>query len=290
MYCGAKIVLYESFWKIRKIIWEYVKKYNVTYMEVVPSVLFSILNTPYKDYKRGNLKFFKYIGCGSAPLPYEIQTSIQEKFRLKVANLYGLSETGPTHFDNPLEDGWKPGSLGYPLDVNTVKIFKDDGTEASKGDVGEIGIKGQNVFVAYYKNIKHYRSVFCDGYFMTGDLGYEAENGKLFFSDRKKDLIIKGGVNIFPGEIDEVVFSHKMVKEAATIGIPDPYLGTRIKTYIVLKEGGLFDENDIRQFCLNKLGDFKCSDEFELIDEIPKGPSGKLLRRSLSEQNKSSNK
>jgi len=165
--------------------------------------------------------------------------------------------------------------------VNTVKLFDDKGNEVETGAVGEIGIKGPNVFVAYYKNEEQYKSVFRDGYFLTGDLGYEAENGKLFFSDRKKDLIIKGGVNIFPGEIDEVVFSHETVKEAATIGIPDPYLGSRIKTFIVLKEGASFVQEDIRQFCFNNLGDFKCPDEFEVIEEIPKGPSGKLLRRLL---------
>jgi acyl-CoA synthetase (AMP-forming)/AMP-acid ligase II len=290
MYSGSKIVLYESFWKIRRNIWEYIEKYRVSYIEVVPSVLYSLLNTPYKDYQRKKLKNFKYIGCGSAPLPLEVQKGVEEKFLLRVANLYGLSETGPSHIDNPLEDNWTPGSLGYPLDVNSVKIFKDDGTEASIGEVGEIGIKGPNVFVAYYKNIKQYQDVFREGYFLTGDLGFEAENGKLFFSDRKKDLIIKGGVNIFPGEIDEVVFSHTSVKEAATIGISDLYLGARIKTFIVLKEGEKFNNDHMKQFCLKKLGDFKCPDEFELIDEIPKGPSGKLLRRSLSEQNSTSKK
>ena len=123
------------------------------------------------------MKNFKYIGCGSAPLPLEVQKAMEEKFLLRVANLYGLSETGPTHVDNPLEDDWTPGSLGYPLDVNTVKIFKDDGTGASKGEVGEIGIKGPNVFVAYYNNVKQYQRVFREGYFLTGDLGFEAEDG-----------------------------------------------------------------------------------------------------------------
>ena len=281
LYCGGKIILFESFWKIRRKIWEYIEKYKVSYMEVVPSVLFSMLNTPYKDYNREKLKYFKYIGCGSAPLPLEVQKGVEAKFKLKVANLYGLSETGPTHIDDPLEEGWIPGSVGYALDVNSVKLFDDKGYKVKTGAVGEIGIKGPNVFVAYYKNKEQYKSVFKDEYFLTGDLGYEADNGKLFFSDRKKDLIIKGGVNIFPGEIDEVVFSHEMVKESATIGIHDPYLGSRIKTYIVLKEGASFVQEDIRQFCFNKLGDFKCPDEFEVIEEIPKGPSGKLLRRVL---------
>jgi acyl-CoA synthetase (AMP-forming)/AMP-acid ligase II len=279
MYGGGKIVLFESFWKLRNNLWKHIEDYDVTYMQVVPSILFSILNTPYKDYRREKIKHFKYIGCGSSFLPLEIQKKIDEKFHIKVANLYGLSETGPTHLDDPFEADWEPGSIGRPLDINDVKIFDEDGNELKTGEIGEIAIRGDNVFINYYKNEKEYRNVFKNGYFCTGDLGFKDSKGKYYFADRKKDLIIKGGVNIFPGEIDEVIFSHPSVKEVLTVGLPDDYLGERIRSYIVLKDEATLNENEIKKFCLERLGEFKCPNEFVFVDEIPKGPSGKLLRK-----------
>ena len=283
MYCGARLILFESFWKVRIEIWKQIEKFSVTYMEVVPSVLFSLLNTPYKDYKREKIKQFKYIGCGSAPLPLEIQKKTEERFKVKVANLYGLSETGPTHFDNPLESGWQPGSIGRPLDCNEAKILDPDGKEVPVGEIGEIAIKGPNVFEGYFKNERTYKQAFKNGFFMTGDLGYIDSKGIFYFTERKKDLIIKGGVNIFPGEIDEVIFSHPSVKESLTVGVPDSYLGERVKSFIVLKEKEKIEQKDIKEFCFQKLGDFKCPDDFVFVDDIPKGPSGKLLRRALRE-------
>lgn len=283
LYSGAKMVLFESFWKIRNNIWKYIEEFNVTYVEVVPSILFSIVNTPYNDYDRLKIEQLKYIGCGSAPLPLEIQKKMQQKYQIKVANLYGLSETGPTHVDNPQEPDWKPGSIGRPLDVNKAVIVDDDGKEVEDGIVGEIAIKGPNVFTGYYKNDAAYKRSFKNGYFLTGDLGYNDSSGIFYFIERKKDLIIKGGVNIFPGEIDEVIFSHPLVKESLTAGVPDQYLGELIKSYIVVKEGKNLQENEIKRFCRDRLGEFKCPDQFVFVDDIPKGPSGKLLRRKLKE-------
>lgn len=283
LYSSAGMVLFESFWKIRNNFWKYIEKFNVTYVEVVPSILFSIVNTPYEDYERARINQLKYIGCGSAPLPLEIQKKMEEKYQIRVANLYGLSETGPTHIDNPLELDWKPGSIGRPLDVNNVIVVDDDGKELRDGIVGEIAISGQNVFTGYYKNSEATMAVFKNGYFLTGDLGYKDSNGIFYFSERKKDLIIKGGVNIFPGEIDEVIFSHPLVKESLTVGVPHQYLGELIKSYIVVKKGENIKEDEIKQFCQDRLGEFKCPDQFIFVDDIPKGPSGKLLRRILKE-------
>ncbi|MFH1288893.1 MAG: AMP-binding protein [bacterium] len=289
LYSGARIVLFESFWKIRNNFWKYVEEFNITYIEVVPSILFSIVNTSYNDYEKTRIKQLKYIGCGSAPLPLEIQKKMEEKYQLKVANLYGLSETGPTHIDNPLEFAWKPGSIGRPLDVNNVIIVNDNGEEVQDGVVGEISVSGLNVFTGYYKNNAAYKEVFNNGYFLTGDLGYRDSKGIFYFTERKKDLIIKGGVNIFPGEIDEVIFAHPLVKESLTVGISHQYLGELIKSYIVVKEGKNLDEDEIKIFCRDRLGEFKSPDQFIFVDDIPKGPSGKLLRRRLKEYESSKN-
>lgn len=284
IFCGARIILCESYWKVRSELWRYIEKFNVSYMEVVPSVLFDILNTPYKDYDRTKLKRLNYIGCGSAPLPIGIQEKVENRYGIRVANLYGLSETGPSHFDDPTIEGWEPGSIGLALDVNEVKIFNDDGKEEPIGKIGEIGIKGENVFVGYYKNETGYKDAFKDGFFLTGDLGYVDKEGLYHFVERKKDLIIKGGSNIFPGEIDEVLFQHPQVKEALTVGIEDSYLGERIKSFIVLNENSSIEKKEMKIFCLQKLGDFKCPDEFVFVDDLPRGPSGKLLKRALKER------
>jgi len=284
IYCGARIILCESYWKIRSDLWRYIEEFNVSYLEVVPSVLFDILNTPYKDYDRRKLKRLDIIGCGSAPLPIGIQKKVEKKYGIRVANLYGLSETGPSHIDDPTLEEWEPGSIGVALDVNEVRIFDEDGNEVPIGEIGEIAIKGENVFVGYYKNEAGYKDVFKDGFFLTGDLGFVDKKGLYYFMERKKDLIIKGGANIYPGEIDEVLFQHPQVNEALTVGIEDYYLGEKIKCFIVLNEGASIDKNGMKIFCLQKLGDFKCPDEFVFVDDLPRGPSGKLLRRALKER------
>tara|TARA_A100001011_G_C14283249_1_gene832452 strand:- start:104 stop:1636 length:1533 start_codon:yes stop_codon:yes gene_type:complete len=284
MYAGASIVICESFWKVRINIWEYIQKYGVTYMEVVPSTLFIMVNMPYKNFSRRAIKHFKYIGCGSAPLPLDVQEAINQKFDIKVGNLYGLSETGPTHVDDPLEEDWKPGSIGKALDVNQVKIFNDDGIEVENREIGEIGIKGENVFIGYYKNEKKYMETFKNEYFLTGDIGYKDDNDIFYFSDRKKDLIIKGGVNISPAEIDEVLFAHPAVTEAATIGVQDSYLGEIIKSYVVLKNNQNINPNVLKDYCLGIVGEFKCPNEIVFLNELPKGPSGKILKRELREK------
>ena len=284
MLSGGGIALYDSFWKVRGRLWQHIAEHEIAYMEVVPSVLFSMLNTPYRDYDRAAIPDFRWVGCGSAPLPVEVQVKFQERFGLGVGNLYGLSETGPTHIDDPTETGWAPGTVGRPLDVNEVAILDPDGAPQPVGTVGEIAVKGPNVFTGYYRNEEATRRAFRGEYYLTGDLGFVDGDGRFHFSDRRKDLIIKGGVNIFPGEIDEVLFAHPSVKEAATIGVPDDYLGERIKSYVVAADGQEANEEALRAHCLEAVGSFKCPDAFVFVDDIPKGPSGKLLRRVLVEQ------
>lgn len=280
MYIGGKIVLTESFWSIRNRIWQLIQKHQITYVEVVPTVLYSILNI-HKDTSDCNISSIRFIGCGSAPLQKSIQAQFERRYSVKVADLYGLSETGPTHVDYPLEDNWECGSIGVPLDVNKVKIFNEDGEELGPNQSGEIVIKGQNVFIGYFRNDELYRKVVRDGYFHTGDIGYRDEKGYFYFVDRIKDLIIKGGINIAPGEIDEVLLLHHAVKEAATIGVPDDLFGEEIKSYVVLKDRLNARENEILDHCREFLTSIKVPREIEIVDVIPKTHSGKLLKKVL---------
>lgn len=280
MYIGGKLIIAESFWQIRGKIWELIQEHNVTYMEVVATVLYAILNM-YNNTSGCNVSSLRFVGCGSAPLQKSIQTEFKEKYKLKVANLYGLSETGPTHIDDPLENNWECGSIGFPLDVNDVKIFDENDNELEPFQEGEIVIKGKNVFVGYYKNDSLYKNAVRNEYFHTGDLGYMDNTGRFYFVDRLKDLIIKGGVNIAPGEIDEILLLHPAVKEVATIGIPNDILGEEIRSFIVLKDGFVANEREIIDHCRKNLNPVKIPKEIKIIDNIPKTHSGKLLKRAL---------
>jgi long-chain acyl-CoA synthetase len=282
-YIGGKIVMAEDFWHIRSKIWKLVEAHKVTYMEVVPTVLYSVLNI-YRGAVDNDISSLRYVGCGSAPLQQAVQTEIKERFGLNVANLYGLSETGPTHIDDPLAPNWQPGSIGLPLDVNEVRILDDNDNELTPGQVGEIAVKGDNVFVGYYKNQAHYDLVVKDGWFHTGDLGYKDESGVFYFVDRKKDLIIKGGINIVPGEVDEILMKHPAVKEGVTIGVPDPMFGEEVKSFVVLKDGMTASAEEIITHCAGFLPKTKVPKFVEIVGDIPKTHSGKLLRKKLRER------
>lgn len=281
-YIGGKIVMAESFWHIRTKIWKLIEEHHVTYMEVVPTVLYSILNI-YRREIDNDISSMRFVGCGSAPLQKVVQTEFQERFHLKVGNLYGLSETGPTHIDDPLAPGWKLGSIGLPLDVNEVKIFDENDEEMPPNEIGEIVIKGDNVFVGYYKNDALYNNVVKNDYFHTGDLGYRNENGLFYFVDRKKDLIIKGGINIVPGEIDEILLLHPAVKEGGTIGIPDEMFGEEVKSFVVLRDGKSVTAEELIAFCSNYLPKTKVPKFVDIVKDIPKTHSGKLLKKKLRE-------
>ena len=278
---GGTLVIIESFWKIKQNFWDIIKKFGVTYVEAVPSILVALLHVRYDENDYTGIKKLKFIGCGSAPLQIELQNKIYQKFGLKVANLYGLSETGPTHVDYPLDQDWMPGSIGKPLDVNQVHIIDEKGNMLGEDQIGEIIIKGENVFIGYHNNQEIYNQVVLDGFFHTGDLGYKNKDGVFYFTGRKKDLIIKGGVNISPDEIDEIIFKLDEVKEAITIGTEDEYLGEKIITYIVLKDGKKLDGEKVKDFCKKFLSKEKIPDAIEFIESLPKGPSGKVIRREM---------
>ena len=282
-YIGGKIVMAESFWHIRTKIWKLIEAHQVTYMEVVPTVLYSILNI-YRREISENILSMHFVGCGSAPLQKSVQIEFQERFHLKVANLYGLSETGPTHIDDPFGPNWQPGSIGVPLDVNEIKIFGENDEELGPNETGEIAVKGDNVFVGYYKNDALYNKAVRNGYFFTGDLGYWDENGIFYFKDRKKDLIIKGGINIVPGEIDEILMLHPAVKEGVTIGVPDEMFGEEVKSFVVPKDGTTVTLEEIIIHCSKYLPKTKVPKFVDIVKDIPRTHSGKLLRKELREK------
>ena len=194
----------------------------------------------------------------------------------ELAGAYTIYEADDVDFD----------SVGIPLDVNEVKIFDENHRELGPNETGEIVVKGDNVFVGYYKNETLYKKVVVNGYFHTGDLGYIDQNGVFYFKDRKKDLIIKGGINIVPGEIDEILLLHPDVKEGVTIGVPDTMFGEEVKSFVVPKDGMTITPEEIITHCANYLPKTKVPKFVDIVEDIPKTHSGKLLRKKLRELNK----
>jgi len=202
-----------------------------------------------------------------------------------MCEIYGITETAPMIAGTPWGGTNKPGTVGAPLSDTDIRIVdvKDPDKELSIGEVGEIVIKGPQVMMGYYKNPEETANVLKDGWFYSGDIGCFDEDGYLKIVDRKKDMIIAGGYNIYPVELDGVLFDHPKILEACTIGVDDGYRGETVKAFVVLKEEETLTEEDVTAYCRENLASYKVPKIIEFIDELPKSAVGKVLRRKLKE-------
>ena len=274
---GSEVFIVKNFWSIKDKIWDIVKDFDINFFQMVPSIVNIILKNPNTNKINNLSNNIHFCGCGSSFLPQEHQEEFENKFNVKLLNLYGLSEIGASHFEDPSEK--RIGSIGKPFDKYKVKILNSNYEECENLEPGQISVKGDPVFKNYLK--KDSKNLFKKGYFLTGDYGYRDSDGFYFFIDRTKDLIIKGGTNISPNEIDKVINDFGGVIESATIPIKNEFYGEVPYTFIVLDNNFSFNVNDLIIFCKKNLGDFKTPIDFEIVKEIPKGPSGKVLKRLL---------
>jgi long-chain acyl-CoA synthetase len=254
---GATVILAESFWNIRERFWRLAGEFSVSYAQVVPTVLYILHHQPARS--RPQLRL-PYLACGSAPLSPSLRTEFESAFTLPVADLYGLAETGPTHADAIWMSGWKRGTIGRPLDVNEVAILDDDGEALPCGAAGEIAVRGGNVFPGYAVNPGLTAGHFRNGWFLTGDRGLIDEDGYHHFLGLKKTLIIRGGINIHPGEIDEVLGAHPEVEKVSTRGTPDDFFGELIRCEVSVREGSRLTEAALKEFCRGRLSPIKVPD------------------------------
>jgi long-chain acyl-CoA synthetase len=280
LYSGGRMVLSERF-STRKF-WEIIHHYQVTSFGSVATML-SMLN--HTDYPSGDLEALdtsslRFALCGSAPVPPEVMLQFENRFRCLVVEGYGLSEATCRVTFNPPDRRRRPGSIGLPIG-NRVRIVDEQDRDVPTGQIGEITVQGDNVMKGYFKNPEATAKALRGGWLHTGDLGYKDNNGFYYIVDRKTDMIIRGGENIYPREIDNVLFEHPKVLEAATVGVPDELYGEEVKSFVVLKKGEMATAEDILSFCRERLADFKCPKTVEFLPEIPKGPTGKLLKREL---------
>jgi acyl-CoA synthetase (AMP-forming)/AMP-acid ligase II len=263
--------------------WPLVERYRPTWLNVVPTIIAYLLNgadlTPAQAIACRAIRFAR---SASAPLPLEQQLAFESRFGISVLEAMGLTECASVAFANPLDARRrKYRSIGRPLGVE-ARVVASDGTPLGEGEQGEIQVRGDNVMAGYYdapELTAQVRSL--DGWLATGDLGYRDRDGYYFITGRLKELIVKGGENIAPREIDEALLRHPAVLEAAAVGVPDPHYGQDILACVVLKPGARCDEAELRAHCLAQLGRYKAPRQLLVVPELPKGPSGKVQRLKL---------
>jgi long-chain acyl-CoA synthetase len=281
LWFGGSVVLTQRFTPAQ--FWKTVERYRVNVVSVVPTLL-SILLARTKGEGPGDLSSLKFFICGAAPLPVEVQLAFERAFGVVVYEGYGLSETTCySSFNPPDPVRRKVGSIGVAVG-NEMTLLDDENRPVPDGEIGEICIRGANVMKGYYKMPEATARAFEGGWFHSGDLGVRDADGFYFIRDRKKDMIIRGGENIYPREIDEALYKHPKIRDAATIGVPDAVYGEEVKSYVVVKDGETLDAAEVMKYCRGLLADYKCPKSVAFVDEIPKGPSGKLLRRALREK------
>ena len=277
LYAGGSTVVAPKFSSSR--FWDTVEKYRITSFGSVATMLSMLLAK--KDDRSTADSLLRFAMCGSAPVPAEILKDFEETFGVLVIEGYGMSESTCRSTFNPPNENRRPGSCGVPIG-NEMKVFDEGDKEVADGELGEIVLRGPNIFKGYFKNPQATEKAFANGWFHTGDIGYRDADGFFYIADRKSDMIIRGGENIYPREIDDLLYTHPAVAHAAVIGVPDELYGEEVAAFVMLKDGQSVTETEIIDLCKKHLADYKCPKSVHFVDDIPKGPTGKLLKRELA--------
>ena len=262
---------------------ELIKKHRPTFVPGVPTMFVGMLADP--EFRQLDFSSVKGFFSGAAPLAADTIRDLKELTGSTMCEVYGSAETAPFATVTPWGGEVKPGTVGIPIpdtDVKIVDIANPD-KELALGEEGEIAIKGPQIMMGYYNKPEETAKVMFGEWFLSGDIGKFDEDGYLSIVDRKKDMIIAGGYNIYPVELDDVLMGHPKILEACTIGIPHDYRGETVKAFIVVKEGQELTEDEVVTYCKKNLAAYKVPKVIEFIDELPKSAVGKILRRKLKE-------
>jgi len=216
-------------------------------------------------------------------MPVALLHSFEKAFNVMVSEGYGLSEASPVTCFNPLDRPRKPGSIGTSIWNVENKVVDELGEEVPAGEVGELIIRGPNVMKGYYKLPEESSVALRDGWLYTGDMATMDEEGYFFIVDRKKDMILVGGYNVYPREVEEVLYKHDHVTEVAVIGVPDPNLGESVQAFVVVDDSDVTEE-ELTRYCAEHLAKYKVPASIEFLEELPKNTTGKILRKNLREQ------
>jgi long-chain acyl-CoA synthetase len=259
---------------------EVIQRDQVTVFEGVPTMYNGLLHA--EGAEKADLSSLRVCITGGSAMPVEVLKAFEKTFDCMVLEGYGLSETSPVASFNQPGQERKPGSIGTVVRGVEMKVVDDERQEVEQGEVGEIAIKGENVMKGYWGRDEATAEAIQDGWFLTGDMAKVDEDGYFFIVDRKKDLIIRGGYNVYPREVEEALYEHEAVREAAVIGVPDDALGEEIGAAVALKEGASVEPEELQAFAKERLAAYKYPRAVWIVDELPKGPTGKILRREVS--------
>ncbi|MFS0575556.1 fatty acid--CoA ligase family protein [Sporosarcina sp. 179-K 3D1 HS] len=277
---GATVLLVPRFSPVD--VFAIAKQQQATVFAGVPTMYNFLYQYPQGD--PADFKSIRLSISGGSSLPVALLHNFEEKFDVRVSEGYGLSEASPVTCFNPLDRERVPGSIGTSIINVENKVVDELGDEVPVNVVGELIVHGPNVMKGYYKMPEDTEATIRDGWLYTGDLARRDENGYFYIVDRKKDLVIVGGYNVYPREVEEVLFAHPDIVEAAVIGLPDPDFGEAVHAFVVLKEGSNVDAHQLVAYCADRLAKYKVPKRFEFLDELPKNTTGKILRRSLKDQ------
>ena len=258
---------------------EIIARDQVTVFEGVPTMYNAMLHYP--DATSFDTSTLQVCASGGAAMPVEVMHDFEEKFGCKVLEGYGLSETSPVASFNHPDRERKSGSIGTPIEGVEMKVVDDEGNDLPAGEVGEIVIRGHNIMKGYWNRPDATAEAVRDGWFHTGDMAQVDDDGYFFIVDRKKDMIIRGGYNVYPREIEEVLYEHPAVREAAVVGIPHDELGEEVGAAVALKEGAEVTPEELRAHVKEQVAAYKYPRVVWLVEDLPKGPTGKILKREI---------
>jgi long-chain acyl-CoA synthetase len=262
---------------------EAMSKFKPTFAPLVPTMFIGLLNHP--GFDKADLTSIKGCFSGSAPLPVEVIRDFEGKTGSTIVEGFGMTESSPVTHINPFIGERKVGSIGLPISDTECRIvdLNDGETDMPLGESGELLVRGPQVMKGYWNNPEATAETLTDGWLHTGDIAKMDEDGYFYIVDRKKDMIISGGYNVYPRDIEEVFFEHPKVLEAAALGVPHPKRGEQVKVFVVLKEGETGTEEEFLAYCKDKLAAYKLPTMIEFRDDLPKTNVGKVLKKDLRE-------
>lgn len=277
MAVGAQIVLRKNF--SASDFWDTVAQYRVNIFSGVPTVYQILLNTPGSE--KVDVRSLRYGVCGAAPMPVETIRRFEETFNMIIVEGYGLTEGTAGATANPINGIRKIGSIGIPFAESEIRIVDDDDREVPQGEVGEITIRGGHVMKGYFNKPEETVRTLRGGWLHTGDMAYKDEDGYLFIVDRKKEMIIRGGENIYPKELEGILFTHPKILEASVVGVPDPIYGEEVMACVVVRPGETLGEEELREWCRQSMASYKVPRYVDFRDSLPKNIIGKVLKKEL---------
>jgi fatty-acyl-CoA synthase len=276
---GQTVVLMDEF-KPESFL-DLVDRHGVTTTAIVPTMLHRVLDLPAETRRKYNARTLRAVFSGGAPLPAPLAIDFMDAFGDVLFNFYGATETGLVTLAKPADLRAAPGTIGKALPGNEIRLIGDDGRDVKPGDVGELYVKNKMLVAGYHNDDEATKSSMVDGFFSVGDLARRDVSGHFFIEGRKRDMVISGGVNVYPAEVEGVLEQHPDVAEVAVIGVPDREWGERVRAFIVKKSGTQLDDGALKVFARERLAGPKVPRDFVFVDALPRNPTGKVLKREL---------